>query len=89
MEDLLEHYAREGNTFAQWALQDVSRADKVRADLLAAMQAVPSTSRSVIALGRDAANRLHMAARDAGLWQWADLYYDRYEWLCRRLLAYL
>lgn len=89
MEDLLEHYAHEGNTFAQWALQDTLRADKVRTDLLAAMQAVHSSSGPVIQAGRDAANHLHMAARDAVLMEWVDFYYGRYEWLCRRLLAYL
>ena len=89
MEDLLEHYAHEGNAFARWALQDAVRADKVCTDLLAAMQAMHSSSIAVLQAGRDAANRLHMAARDAVLMEWADFYYGRYEWLCRRLLASL
>ena len=53
------------------------------------MQAMHSSSVAVLQAGRDAANRLHMAARDAVLMEWADFYYGRYEWLCRRLLASL
>lgn len=96
MDDLLERYVQDDDAFCKWVSRHPALAEYVRTNLQVLADALTLKTAEVISweslprlqAGRDAACRLHSAAREAGFVDSANLFYTQYSDFCSALLPF-